>query len=348
MDWKLSGGSRLLFFLVLLALIGCREQEQIRYYLAPKESVPEAPARRMLAVMASHGQDVWFFKFDGRKKDVSEHEADFDAFVRTVRFQDREDAPLTWTNPPGWRRRTGPRPRFATLYTGPKSKRVEITITRLGPEAADVRPNLDRWRGQLGLGPLSDAEFGQLVNNSQVDGVKATRVDFVGALKENAAPMMARPLQQRPKADQPPLKFTTPDGWEARPPTQKQGIPIPVVFRISANSGEAEATAMPLPRDGGGVSFNVNRWRRQAGLPSLGEVEIRRALHSLKVADKEAVYVDLSGAEKRILGVILPHGRETWFFTLKGPPELVGEEKSHFEAFVASVRFDGQTGAAHE
>jgi hypothetical protein len=348
MACKPSGGSCLLLCLSLLVLIGCREQEQIRSYLAPKEALPELPARRMLAVMVRHGPDVWFFKFEGRKKDVSAHEADFDALLHSVHFPDQEGAPITWTNPPGWRRRMGPPPRFATLYTGPKSKRLEITITRLGPEAADVRQNLDRWRGQLGLGPLSDAEFNQLVNNSEVDGNKATRVDFVGVLKEDAPPPLPRSPQQRPQAEQLPLKFTTPEGWEAQPPMTKQGIPVPVVFRIAAEGGEAEATALPLPGQGGSVSANINRWRRQIGLPPADEEEIARSLRSLQVGDSKAVYVDLIGNQKRILGAILPHGKETWFFTLKGPPDVVGKEKAHFEAFVASVRFPAEGENAHE
>lgn len=353
MAWK-PFGSRLLLYLALLALAGCREQEQIHHYLAPKESLPEPPARRMLAVMVPHGKDVWFFKFDGLNKEVSEHEADFDAFVRSIHFKDQEETPLTWTTPPGWQRRAGPPPRYATLRRGPKGRGLEITITKLGPEAADVRQNIDRWRGQLGLEPLNDEEFRKLVNNTEVDGAKATRVDFLAALKKEAAPKMGPRPQGGPKvADPVPFRYVTPDGWEVRPPIDKQGVHIPLVFRVTANGGEAEATAMPLPDNGGGLAFNVNRWRRQVGLPPVADEQIRRDARSLKVGDTEAVSVDLSGpgldAPKRILGILLPHGKkETWFFTLKGPPDLVGKEQSHFEAFVKSVRFDGEAGAAHE
>jgi hypothetical protein len=351
MAWKPSGGSRLILCLALLALAGCQGDEPIRSYKAPHESLPEPAAARLLAVMAPHGKDVWFFKFVGAKKEVSEHEADFDTFLRSVRFQDREEAPLTWTNPPGWRREPGRPPRYATLRLGPKGEGLEITITKLGPEAADVRQNVDRWRNQLGLDPLDDEQF-RALPNTEVDGVKATRVDFVGLLKEEAAPRMGHPPRGGPKAEPLPFRYTTPDGWEARPPIAKQGVSIPLVFRIAANGDEAEAAAMPLPGDGGGLELNVNRWRRQVGLPPVAEEQIRRDAHTLKVGDTEAVYVELDGlglgARKRILAVVLPHGKkETWFFTLKGPPQLVEKEKSHFEAFVKSVRFD-QAGAAHE
>ncbi|HEY7154549.1 MAG TPA: hypothetical protein VH575_11365 [Gemmataceae bacterium] len=352
MAWKPFGGCRLLLCLVLLALAGCQEQEQIRTYKAPRQELPEPAAARLLAVMAPHGKDVWFFKFLGSRKDVSDHEEDFDALVRSVRFQDQQETPITWTNPPGWRREPGPQPqpRYATLRLGPKGEGLEITITKLGAEAGDVRQNLDRWRDQLGLEPLNDEQFRALLNNSEMDGAKATRVDLIGVIKQEAAPKMGgRPPGQGERL---PFHYTTPDGWEARPPTDKQGVPIPLVFRIKADGSEAEATAMSLAGNGGGLESNVNRWRRQVGLAPASEEQIRRDARSLEAGDVKAVYVDLDGlglgGRKRILAAVLPHGKkETWFFTLKGPSELVEREKSRFEAFVKSIRFDG-AGAAHE
>jgi hypothetical protein len=354
MAWKPFGRCRLLVCLGFLALAGgCQEQEQIRSYKAPHESMPEPAATRMLAVMAPHGKDVWFFKFVGPKKEVSEHEGDFESVIHSARFQDQEDAPLTWTNPPGWKREAGPRPRYATLRLGRKGEGLEITVTNLGPEASDVRKNVDRWRDQLGLDPLTDEQFRALLDNTEMGGAKATKVDLVGVLKEEAAPMMGRPPRERPKASTIPFKYATPDGWELRPAVEKQGVRTPLVLRIAADGSEAEATAMPLPADGGGLGFNVNRWQRQAGLPPVSDEQIRRDARVLKVGDQDVVYVDISGPglgmAKRILGAIVPHGKkETWFFTLKGPPDLVGKEQSHFEAFVKSVRFDGEAGAAHE
>lgn len=354
MAWKTSGGCRMLLCLALLVLAGCRENEPIRSYKAPHEAMPEPAATRTLAVMAVHDKDVWFFKFIGPKKDVTEHEGDFESVIHSARFQNNEDAPLAWTDPPGWRRTMGPRlPRYATLRLGRKGEGLEITVTKLGPEAGDVRQNVDRWRDQLGLEPLTDEQFRALSGNSEVGGGKATKVDIVGILKEGAAPMMGRPPRERPKADRVPFQYAAPDGWEARPPQEKQGIRTPLVFRIAAGGGEAEAAAMSLPDDGRGLGPNVNRWRRQAGLPPQSDEQIRREMRILKVGEQNAVYVDISGPglgmPRRILGAIVAHGkRETWFFTLKGPPDLVGKEQSHFEAFVKSVRFDGEAGAAHE
>ncbi len=72
---SVSRRSLWIFCAALFVLVGCHEQEQIHSYLAPKESLPEPPQTRMLAVMVPRDNDVWFFKFLGRKKEVTEHEA---------------------------------------------------------------------------------------------------------------------------------------------------------------------------------------------------------------------------------------------------------------------------------
>jgi hypothetical protein len=333
----------------LVAASGCQEQESIRHYLAPKDRMPEPPAIRMLAVMVPRAKEAWFFKFQGPEKEVTKHEADFDALLRSVRFTSQDDEPIAFETPPQWKRKVGPRPRYATLMLGRKGEGLEISITKLGPESSDVRKNVDRWRNQLGLPPLDDDAFGKLRNNSKVDGVEATRVDLVGVRQEEAMPKKMPPQAARESL---PFHYTTPDGWEARPPLEKRGVFLPLVFRIRGDGGEAEMTAMSLRDDGGGVALNVNRWRGQVGLASVDAEQIQRQAKTLKVGDKRAVYVDLSGpgggTAKRILGVILPLGRETWFFTFKGSSELVGKEQSHFEAFITSLRLNDEAGAAHE
>jgi hypothetical protein len=327
---------------------GCQEQESIRHYTAPKESMPEPAGVRMLAVMVPHGKDVWFFKFEGPKRTVSEHEVDFDAVIRSVRFQDKAENPITWTTPEGWRQVKSDGFRYATLYFGPKSEGVKITVTRLGPEASDVRQNVDRWRGQLALPPLTDEEFQNLRDNIEVDGVKGTRVDLVAVPR--AAP--AVPPMARAKKVRLPFRYTRPDGWEVQPPDVKKGVARPLVLRVAEGGREAELSALSLPGDGGGLLANVVRWRRRLGLGPATEAEVRKDIRTLRVAGDEASYVDLVGAgpgtPQRTLGAVLRHGDETWFFTLKGPADLVGKQQAAFEAFIQSIRFDGDQGAAHE
>jgi hypothetical protein len=124
------------------------------------------------------------------------------------------------------------------------------------------------------------------------------------------------------------------------------------VLRVAEGGREAELSALSLPGDGGGVLANVVRWRRQLGLRPANEEEVRKDIRTLRVAGAEASYVDLvgtgPGTPQRTLGAVIRHGDATWFFTLKGPADLVGKQQAAFEAFIQSIRFDGDQGAAHE
>ncbi len=68
----------------------------------------------------------------------------------------------------------------------------------------------------------------------------------------------------------------------------------------------------------------------------------------MNVGGSPGQYVDLTGPESagglRILAVMVPREKTTWFFKMRGPADLVGRQKSAFEAFVGSVRFTGSEG----
>jgi hypothetical protein len=172
---KPSRGSPWLVCAALLGVAGCQEQEQIRSYTVSKEPLP-----RMLAVMVPRERDVWFFKLMGPEQAVGEQVKVFDHFVELIRFTEKEREPIKWTVPEGWRQLPAAGGRYATLRLEGKGSPLEITVTQLPPGAKDPRTNIDRWRGQLGLDPIDDVELKKLVGNVKVDGVKGTRVDFVG------------------------------------------------------------------------------------------------------------------------------------------------------------------------
>jgi hypothetical protein len=66
------------------------------------------------------------------------------------------DQALTWTLPQGWTEsRGGGGMRFATLKPGASSADVSVIV--LPGDAGGELANVNRWRGQIGLGPLDDA-----------------------------------------------------------------------------------------------------------------------------------------------------------------------------------------------
>src|SRR5262249_15268333 len=137
-------------------------------------------------------------------------------------------APLTWTLPSGWRESAGKSPtRFATLRAGTDS--LEVSISSLGQEASDVKNNVNRWRGQLGLKPVAnDAELAASSKPITVDGHAAHLIDLVGATGETPA---AAPREFSPNASAPtgpsaaaalpnetkPITYSIPPGWTELP-----------------------------------------------------------------------------------------------------------------------------------
>jgi hypothetical protein len=336
------------FWLVCAAVVlaGCQEQEQIRSYDVAKEPVVVAAAsekQRLLAVMVPGEKHVWFFKLMGTEQAVAEVVPVFDRFLESVRFTDQDREPIQWTVPDGWRQTPGAGELYARLRKEGEGSSPDITISQFPPKAKDPRPNIDRWRGQLGLGPIRDDELKKLIGNVKVGGVEGTRVDFVGGSKKRAAPAVARGR---------PFRFTKPDDWEERPPDMPQGIPRLAVFAVRAGEHHAEVSVVPLAGHGGGALANVNRWRRQLGLEPIDDAQLQKEMRQLEVADGKATYVDLVGRDftgpKRILGAWIIHGGRTWFIKMMGSPELVGKQQTAFEAFVQSIRFTDGQGAAHE
>jgi hypothetical protein len=336
MAWKPSLPRCFWIVCAALLLAGCQEQEPIRSYDVPKETIAVGPPekQRLLAVMVPRENHVWFFKLMGNEQAVGEQAPVFDRYLASVRFTDQEREPLRWTVPEGWKQIPGAGELYARLRQDGKEPALEITVTKLPPGAKDPRSNIDRWRGQLGLGPIGDDELNKLVGNVKVDGVESTRVDFLGGARKRGGPVFARGR---------PFRFTKPDDWDEQPPDNRQGIHRPAVFLVRDGDHLAEVSVVPLAGDGGGAAANVNRWRRQLGLEPLEDAQIHKELRSLDVAGGKAPYVDLTGRDptgpQRVLGAWIVHGGRTWFIKMKGSPELVGKQQAAFEAFVSSIRF---------
>lgn len=64
--------------------------------------------------------------------------------------------PLQWTLPAGWTQAAGNQMRVATLKPAADSQ-AEVSVVKLGGNAGGELPNVNRWRGQLGLAPTDEA-----------------------------------------------------------------------------------------------------------------------------------------------------------------------------------------------
>jgi len=92
------------------------------------------------------------------------------------------DAPIDWRVPEGWRKLAGKRSmRVATFEADGPAGPVQIAVSVLPGDAGGILANVNRWRGQLGLGPIARTDLGECVESLAIDGREAFLVDLADA-----------------------------------------------------------------------------------------------------------------------------------------------------------------------
>lgn len=157
--------------LVSLGAVSCRDT-QIRAYTVPKSGPPRAaqapPEVDMTPQAVAHGP--------------------------------------AWDLPAGWQQIPGTGMRYATIVVepaggSPERPQLEIRVTPLAMAAGEILGNVNRWRGQVGLSPITEAEVGSVVRTFSVDGHPARLVNLTGVAKDGAPPqqILAAMLTSEPQ-----------------------------------------------------------------------------------------------------------------------------------------------------
>jgi hypothetical protein len=174
--------------------------------------------------------------------------------------------------------------------------------------------------------------FYKLSGESALVEVEKPRfIEFLKSIqiKEAAAPATeAASSEERPKP-----KWSVPAQWKELPAGQMQVAKFAIPERGSA---QAQVFVSVFPNDTGGTLANVNRWRRQLGLSEVTEQDLASLVKPLDPAHPEAMLVELTNKNKRLLGAIVPRGGSYWFYKLLGDSEAVVPEKDSFVAFAKS------------
>jgi hypothetical protein len=85
-----------------------------------------------------------------------------------------------WEVPEGWVLDPTPRQmRIATYLADAPSGQVEIAITRFPGDVGGVLANINRWRGQMGLGPVSETNLESTISRFEAPGFSGyeTRIE---------------------------------------------------------------------------------------------------------------------------------------------------------------------------
>ncbi|MBI1832076.1 MAG: hypothetical protein HYR84_11565 [Planctomycetes bacterium] len=336
----------ILMALAALPLLGCSRDDDITQETVTFQD--REPIRLRVAII-EHKDIAWFLRIEGPAALMKEHEAAFDAFVKSSRITDAKEPEMTWTVPANWKKDPPAMGRYATFRIEAKPKELEIKITQLSAKGLDFMANMHRWQKQVNVALSEKLEEAQkYVTYGKTDlGVGVKYIDMTGlavhTVSKPAAVGAAKDhdLLGQMHADDPgklPFTYTVPErkGW-----TKKAKLPT---FALDAYDvpGGVDVTLTPA---GGRLSDNVARWRtdKEIGLSPGKPQEIVDSIADIKVAGGWAYYVDISNPEgpatrKRILGVIVPLEQSRWFIKMTGPHDQVGQRKQEFETFVQSFK----------
>lgn len=338
----------LLGLIGLLAVVGCNRSEGIQRYQQPK-------LHRTLAAVVVHDKQAWFFKVSGPNGELRDQLDDFRSLVKSVTFAD--PANPKWDLPAGWEQSSGAGMRFATIQIEVESEPdpIELTVIPLpvmGTEQEFLLANINRWRDQIRVPKIDESELAETTEQLPLanGNLVATVINVTGRLRAGgmgAAPFAGGGGQASGRGSPPPEKptmtYEAPDSWKpGELVVERMGIAIKrdAVFEVKQDDERIEVTVTSLPSSRGMLLPNINRWRRQVGLPSFSETELEEAATELGIAGKQATYVTLAGDTETILGIIADYGGYSWFIKLQGDHGLVAKEQDRFEAFARSIKFE--------
>ena len=133
------------------------------------------------------------------------------------------------------------------------------------------------------------------------------------------------------------LGWQVPDGWaDGKPSSVRLGSYV--VADMAGDSPDISVTR--FPGDVGGLFSNVNRWRRQLGMESMGDPSELGSVPVLDTGRFEFQIVDLvTNADPAMATrvAILEVDGFSWFFKITGTKEAVDAEHDRFEQFIRSV-----------
>lgn len=154
-----------LFALAALTLLlaACRDQK-VAAYRVPKEKDPELPAA---IAEASAAPNAPMTPAAG-------------ATMAATPVATASGAGLTWAAPAAWKTKAGSAMRKGSYAVGDASAEADLSITAFPGDVGGEVANINRWRGQVSLPPLAEADVASAVTRLTSNDLAITIVDCAG------------------------------------------------------------------------------------------------------------------------------------------------------------------------
>jgi hypothetical protein len=166
------------FLLVPLALVACRDPK-IATYSVPKEALAELPATAPVHSAAVPAAPQPPMPKDSAHTGVGAAASGAD-MAGGPAVQTAVGDGLVWTVPSNWQSKVGSAMRKATYSVASAGgASAELAISAFPGDVGGEVANVIRWRGQVGLGAIGDAEAAAAIMRLEVNGLKVGVVDVV-------------------------------------------------------------------------------------------------------------------------------------------------------------------------
>jgi len=200
--------------LVQSATIGGEKGSLIDVSAATK-SATNSTAGGLMVALTAHAGLTWFFKLSGDAAVLTEQKPAFMGFLVSLTFtgpalpppsglvarepgvvnpplQGSTPAPIesanaqpAWDIPAGWRQVPPTQMLLAKFTIANTSGAADVTVSKFPGEVGGLLPNVNRWRGQVGLEPIEPTGLSQSTSSLDVPSGKATLVDVNGTEPKN-------------------------------------------------------------------------------------------------------------------------------------------------------------------
>jgi hypothetical protein len=115
------------------------------------------------------------------------------AGTAALHAEDAVPAP-TWTVPAGWVKAEGERPMRVATFTLAGG---EVAVSQFSGNAGGPLANINRWRGQVGLAPVAEAELAEVAQKFEIPGFTGLTMHLKGADKHLLGAAIYEPKADR-------------------------------------------------------------------------------------------------------------------------------------------------------
>jgi hypothetical protein len=194
--------------------------EEGKLYDMAGQNAASGDKNRMIAAIVRRPDGAWFFKMVGDDALVAEQKSAFVDYLKSFSFPGASGGAATqeaqlppshppignispapaasaptssegkpeWQVPTGWKEIDAGQFLVAKfIVTGSDNSQAAVNVSMSAGDGGGVLGNVNRWRGQLGLGQQSQAEVDKLVKSVDIQGGKAMLVDMSGTDKKSGA-----------------------------------------------------------------------------------------------------------------------------------------------------------------